>query len=54
MSLLNRVDEFDYCSEYGFVSQLLHISVEIAKCSEPVSKMTLTGFEGVPINKVPT
>jgi hypothetical protein len=32
----------------------VHISVEIAKCSDPVSKMTLTGFEGVPINKVPT
>lgn len=54
VSLLKRVDELDYCNEYGFVSQFVHISVEIAKCSDPVSNMTLTGFEGVPINRVPT
>jgi hypothetical protein len=29
------------------------MSVEMAKCSDPVSKMTLTGFDGVPMNKVP-
>lgn len=54
MSFVNNVDDLDYCNEYGLVSQLVYISVEIAKCSEPVSKMTFTGLAGVPMNKVPT
>jgi hypothetical protein len=29
------------------------MSLAIAKCSEPVSKITLTGFSGDPMNRVP-
>jgi len=53
VSLVSNFELEDYWSEYGFVWQLVHISVEIARCSEPVSKMTLTGLPGVPMNKVP-
>ena len=30
------------------------MSLDTARCSEPVSKMTLTGWLGVPRNNVPT
>lgn len=55
LELLDKISlEDDYFNEYGLVGQFLHISLAIAKCSEPVSKMTLTGFDGVPTFKVPT
>ena len=30
------------------------MSLATAKCSEPVSKITLTALDGVPMNNVPT
>lgn len=38
----------DSASEYGFVGQLMQRSLATARCSEPVSRITLTNFEGVP------
>jgi len=41
----------DLASEYGFVGQLVQRSLATARCSEPVSRITLTNFEGVPTYK---